>query len=67
MSVDHGDTAAGQDDIQGTPPFRLARRGYDRAEVDAYIADPECGFVFTGTVLITSCEVVSITATLLSF
>ena len=37
MSVDHGDTAAGRDDVQGTPPFRLARRGYDRAEVDAYI------------------------------
>jgi cell division septum initiation protein DivIVA len=37
MSVDHGDAAAGHDDIQGTPPFRLARRGYDRAEVDAYI------------------------------
>jgi len=37
MSVDHGDAAAGQDDIQGTPPFRLARRGYDRAEVDAYM------------------------------
>ena len=37
MSVYQGDTAAGQDDADGTPPFRMVRRGYDRDEVDAYI------------------------------
>ena len=37
MSVYQGDTAAGQDNAEGTPAFRMVRRGYDRDEVDAYI------------------------------
>jgi DivIVA domain-containing protein len=36
MSVYQQD-AAGQDNVEGTPPFRMVRRGYDRDEVDAYI------------------------------
>ena len=36
MSVYQQDTA-GQDNGEGTPPFRMVRRGYDRDEVDAYI------------------------------
>jgi DivIVA domain-containing protein len=36
MSVYQQDTA-GQDNGDGTPPFRMVRRGYDRDEVDAYI------------------------------
>ena len=36
MSVYQQDTA-GQGNGEGTPPFRMVRRGYDRDEVDAYI------------------------------
>jgi DivIVA domain-containing protein len=37
MSVDQGDTDAGQGRAEGPPAFRMVRRGYDREEVDAYI------------------------------
>lgn len=37
MSVYERDTEAAQDNAEGPPTFRMVRRGYDRAEVDAYI------------------------------
>jgi DivIVA domain-containing protein len=37
MSVYQRDAESGQDGAEGQPAFRLARRGYDREEVDAYI------------------------------
>src|SRR4029453_16484981 len=38
VSVDQGDTEAGQHDAEGPPAFRVVRRGYDRDEVDAYFS-----------------------------
>jgi DivIVA domain-containing protein len=38
VSVDQGDTEAGQHNAEGPPAFRVVRRGYDRAEVDAYFS-----------------------------
>src|SRR4029453_11319546 len=40
VSVDQGDTEAGQHDAEGPPAFRVVRRGYDRDEVDAYFSQP---------------------------
>ena len=37
MSVYQRDTEAGQGNVEGTPAFRVVRRGYDRDEVDAYL------------------------------
>jgi DivIVA domain-containing protein len=38
MSVYQRDADAGQDNPEEQPAFRMVRRGYDRAEVDAYMA-----------------------------
>jgi DivIVA domain-containing protein len=38
VSVDQGDTEAGQRNAEGPPAFRVVRRGYDRDEVDAYFS-----------------------------
>ena len=38
VSMDLGDTEAGQHNAVGPPGFRLVRRGYDRDEVDAYFS-----------------------------
>ena len=38
VSMDLGDTEAGQHNAEGPPGFRLVRRGYDRDEVDAYFS-----------------------------
>jgi DivIVA domain-containing protein len=38
VSIDQDDTEIGQQDAEGPPAFRLARRGYDRDEVDAYFS-----------------------------
>jgi DivIVA domain-containing protein len=38
MSVYQRDADAGQDNPEERPAFRMVRRGYDRAEVDAYMA-----------------------------
>ena len=38
VSMDLGDTEAGQHSAEGPPAFRLVRRGYDRDEVDAYFS-----------------------------
>ena len=38
VSVDQGDTEAGQHNDEGPPAFRVVRRGYDRDEVDAYFS-----------------------------
>ena len=38
VSMDLGDTEAGQHNAEGPPAFRLVRRGYDRDEVDAYFS-----------------------------
>src|ERR671910_1017539 len=38
VSMDLGDTEAGQHYAEGPPAFRLVRRGYDRDEVDAYFS-----------------------------
>jgi DivIVA domain-containing protein len=38
VSVDQGDTEAGQHNAEGPPAFRVVRRGYDRDEVDAYFS-----------------------------
>jgi cell division septum initiation protein DivIVA len=38
VSMDLGDTEAGQDNAEGRPGFRLVRRGYDRDEVDTYFS-----------------------------
>ena len=37
MSVYQRDAEAGQDNGEGSPAFRVVRRGYDREEVDAYM------------------------------
>ena len=37
MSVHQGDTEAGRQGAEGPPTFRMVRRGYDPAEVDAYM------------------------------
>jgi DivIVA domain-containing protein len=37
MSVYQGDTEAGRQGAEGPPTFRMVRRGYDPAEVDAYL------------------------------
>jgi syndecan 1 len=37
MSVYQGDTEAGRQGTEGPPTFRMVRRGYDPAEVDAYM------------------------------
>jgi DivIVA domain-containing protein len=36
--MDQGDTETGQQSAEGPPAFREVRRGYDRAEVDAYFS-----------------------------
>jgi hypothetical protein len=36
MSLHHENSEAGQDNVEGSPDFRVVRRGYDRDEVDAY-------------------------------
>jgi syndecan 1 len=36
--MDQGDTETGRHDTEGPPAFREVRRGYDRAEVDAYFS-----------------------------
>ena len=36
--MDLGDTEAGQHNAEGPPAFRVARRGYDRDEVDTYFS-----------------------------
>jgi DivIVA domain-containing protein len=38
VSVDQDDTETGQHNTKGPPAFREVRRGYDRAEVDAYFS-----------------------------
>jgi cell division septum initiation protein DivIVA len=38
VSMDLGDTEAGQHNGEGPPAFRLVRRGYDRDEVDTYFS-----------------------------
>jgi DivIVA domain-containing protein len=38
VSIDRGDTEAGQHSAEGPPAFRVVRRGYDRDEVDAYFS-----------------------------
>lgn len=38
VSMDVGDTEAGQHNAEGPPAFRLVRRGYDRDEVDTYFS-----------------------------
>src|ERR671918_229184 len=38
MSVYQRDADAGQDNPEERPAFRMVRRGYDRAEVDTYMA-----------------------------
>jgi DivIVA domain-containing protein len=38
VSIDQDDTEIGQQNAEGPPAFRVARRGYDRDEVDAYFS-----------------------------
>ena len=38
VSMDLGDTEAGQHNAEGRPAFRMVRRGYDRDEVDTYFS-----------------------------